>query len=237
MKPSKKGPCGECEQCVTIAEGKNLDIFEIDAASNRGIDEMRTLRDGINLSPVSAPYKVYIIDEVHMLTTEAFNALLKTLEEPPSHAVFVLATTDPQKVPVTIKSRCISMVFSKATAEELTHALKRIVEKEKMTIDDAALSLIATGVDGSFRDGVKFLEQVSFFKGNITPDAVRSILAISEDKVRVAFLHALASKNAKAALLVVSALAHEGKDIKSFIVEVLRDCETQFIAPGNGRFG
>jgi DNA polymerase-3 subunit gamma/tau len=113
------GPCGKCDQCVSIAEGRNLDVLEIDAASNRGIDEIRALRDGINLVPASADHKIYIIDEVHMLTTEAFNALLKTLEEPPAHAVFVLATTNPEKVPVTIKSRCVNISFAKASVEEL----------------------------------------------------------------------------------------------------------------------
>src|SRR3989344_3395814 len=123
-----KGPCGECTSCVSIAEGHNIDVLEIDAASNRGIDDVRALRDAIALTPMSGKIKVYVIDEVHMLTTEAFNALLKTLEEPPAHAVFILATTDPQKVPATIQSRCVPISFAKATTEELEAALKRSEE-------------------------------------------------------------------------------------------------------------
>lgn len=234
-KPVKSGPCGICEQCVSIASGKNLDVLEIDAASNRGIDEIRTLRDGINLSPVSAVYKVYIIDEVHMLTTEAFNALLKTLEEPPPHAVFVLATTDPQKVPVTIKSRCVSVVFAQATKEELIHALKRIVMAEKMVINDEALTLIAGMVEGSFRDGVKFLEQVSFQKGKITEDIVRSVLAVTEEKTRAMFLAHLASRNMKEAMNLIGQLVSEGIDIKTFLVACLEDLEELLIQTVHGK--
>jgi DNA polymerase-3 subunit gamma/tau len=232
---TKAGPCGTCDMCVSIAEGTNLDVLEIDAASNRGIDEIRTLRDGINLAPSGALYKIYIIDEVHMLTTEAFNALLKTLEEPPAHAVFVLATTDPQKVPVTIKSRCISLVFSKASEDELIHALSRIVKKEKITIDSDALTLIAQSVDGSFRDGVKFLEQVSFHKGTITPAVVRSILSITEEKTRQTFLSCLAAKKAKESLAVIARLTSEGNDVRAFIADCLGDLEKIFIADVQGR--
>lgn len=232
---TKTGPCGTCDSCVSIAEGRNLDVLEIDAASNRGIDEIRTLREGINLAPSGALYKIYIIDEVHMLTTEAFNALLKTLEEPPAHVVFVLATTDPQKVPVTIKSRCVSLVFSKATEEELIHALSRIVKKEKISIDSDALTLIAQSVDGSFRDGVKFLEQVSFHKGNITPAIVRSILAITEEKTRQTFLSGLSSKNAKESLAVIARLTSEGNDVRAFIADCLLDLEKIFVAGVEGK--
>jgi DNA polymerase III subunit gamma/tau len=232
---TKTGPCGTCDMCVSIADGTNLDVLEIDAASNRGIDEIRTLREGINLAPSGSLYKVYIIDEVHMLTTEAFNALLKTLEEPPAHAVFVLATTDPQKVPVTIKSRCVSFVFSKASTQELVHALSRIVKKEKITIDADALTLIAESVDGSFRDGVKFLEQVSFHKGTITPAVVRSILTITEEKTRQTFLSDLSSKNAKESLAVIARLTFEGNDIRAFIADCLLDLEKIFIANVQGK--
>mgnify|MGYP001570412922 FL=1 len=229
-KPTKSGPCGKCEQCVSIAEGKNLDVLEIDAASNRGIDEIRQLRDAINLSPAAASYKIYIIDEVHMLTTEAFNALLKTLEEPPAHAAFVLATTDPAKVPVTIVSRCIQLHFSKATTEELLHALKRIVKSEKLLIDDAALLLIAQNVDGSFRDGVKMLEQVSFHKGNITADIVRSMGSMSGEKSREIFIQHLSARDTKQSLNDIATLVQEGKDIKTFLVDCLRHLQHVLVA-------
>ncbi|MEK7065675.1 MAG: DNA polymerase III subunit gamma/tau, partial [Patescibacteria group bacterium] len=128
-KPDKSGePCGKCDACHLIAEARHLDVLELDAASNRGIDEIRALRDTIALAPSSAPYKIYIIDEVHMLTTEAFNALLKTLEEPPLHAVFVLATTDVHKVPATIISRCSHVSFARADPKALLNALRRIVK-------------------------------------------------------------------------------------------------------------
>jgi DNA polymerase III subunit gamma/tau len=229
-KPAKSGPCGSCEQCKSIAEGKNLDVLEIDAASNRGIDEIRALRDAIGLSPASADFRVYIIDEVHMLTTEAFNALLKTLEEPPAHAVFILATTDPQKVPVTIKSRCVSIVFSRATAAELVSALDRIVKKEKIDIDPPALSAIAEVVDGSFRDAVKYLEQVSFHKGTISVEIVYKLLALSEEKSRDNFLTLLANRNAKDALATIGQLVSQGKDMRVFTVDCLHALEKLLVS-------
>lgn len=226
----KKKVCGKCDQCLSIAAGRNLDVLEIDAASNRGIDEIRQLRDAINLAPSSAAYKVYIIDEVHMLTTEAFNALLKTLEEPPAHAVFVLATTDPQKVPATITSRCTPISFHKATSEELLAALRRIVTAEKISIDDAALSLVAGSVDGSFRDGVKLLEQVSFHKGKITEEVVRSLTSLTDDSLRAKFFEYLEKKDAKGALALVHGLVSDGKDIKIFLTECLRNAQAELIA-------
>jgi DNA polymerase-3 subunit gamma/tau len=228
-KPASHGPCGKCNQCVSIAEGRNLDVLEIDAASNRGIDEIRQLRDAINLSPSGAAYKIYIIDEVHMLTTEAFNALLKTLEEPPAHAVFVLATTDPQKVPATIKSRCVSISFHKASAVELAAALKRIVAAEKIKIDEPALSLLAESVDGSFRDAVKLLEQVSFHKGKITVEVVRNLISLSDETVISKFFENLAKKDTKALLVIIEDLVVQGKDIKIFLVDCLRRLQIELI--------
>ena len=152
---SKIEPCNKCSQCLSITNGTNIDILEIDGASNRGIDEIRDLREKIKLSPAYANKKVYIIDEVHMLTTEAFNALLKTLEEPPAHAMFILCTTEPHKIPATISSRCFHISFKMATNEELARSFARIAKKERLTFDKDALDLIANISDGSFRDGVK----------------------------------------------------------------------------------
>ncbi|MBI5449422.1 DNA polymerase III subunit gamma/tau [Candidatus Gottesmanbacteria bacterium] len=233
-KITKSGPCGTCDQCVSIAEGKNLDVLEIDAASNRGIDEIRQLRDAIHLSPSGADFKVYIIDEVHMLTTEAFNALLKTLEEPPVHAVFVLATTDPQKVPVTITSRCIHIAFSKATTDELIHALRRIVKSEKLSIDDDALLCIAQNVDGSFRDAVKLLEQVSFHKGKISAETVRSFGSMSGEKTRAVFLEHLSTRDVKESLSDIASLIQEGADIRTFLVDCLRHLQVILVASVTG---
>ena len=230
---ARSGPCGKCGQCMSIAQGTNLDVLELDAASNRGIDEIRTLRDGIALSPVGASYKVYIIDEVHMLTTEAFNALLKTLEEPPRHAVFVLATTDPQKVPVTITSRCMLLGFGKATSEELIQALKRIVSKEKMDIDAKALALITESVDGSFRDAVKLLEQASFQKGTVDDKAIRGLLALTA-KVDVAeFIGALLSRDVGKSLALIQKAVDSGADMKAFLVQALNELHATLLADTN----
>src|SRR3989344_3850524 len=155
----KKGkrdvPCNECAMCTDFNEGRAVDVIEIDAASNRGIDEIRELRDGVRFAPARGAYKTYIIDEVHMLTTEAFNALLKTLEEPPAHAAFILATTDPEKLPATIVSRASLIRFVKAGKNEILHAIQRVLTGEKKTLPEDVLSRIAEGADGSFRDATK----------------------------------------------------------------------------------
>ena len=235
-KPDTSGsPCGKCQSCKMIAEARHLDVLELDAASNRGIDEIRALRDTIALAPSSASYKVYIIDEVHMLTTEAFNALLKTLEEPPPHAVFVLATTDVQKIPATIISRCIHVSFARADQKALMSALKRIVKDEKISIDDDALALIADSSEGAYRDAVKFLEQVSFHKGKITTSVVRDLLAVSEEQSLTKFLSALGKKDRKAALTIVDDLVNNGRDMKAFLVDLLHKLETLLVDSAMGK--
>lgn len=158
---SKNPPCNKCGQCTSITNGTNMDIIEMDAASNRGIDDIRALRETVRLSPSKARAKVYIIDEAHMLTTEASNALLKTLEEPPSHVYFILATTNPEKLIETIKSRTTLISFSKATIEETKRSLERIVKNEKIKISEEDLKKIIKLSNGSFRDAVKLLEQYS----------------------------------------------------------------------------
>ncbi len=230
-----KGPCGLCASCVSIAEGKHIDVLEIDAASNRGIDDVRALRDAIALTPMSGKYKVYVIDEVHMLTTEAFNALLKTLEEPPAHAVFILATTDPQKVPATIQSRCVPISFAKATTEELIHALQRIVEKEKIRIDPNALAFVAEQADGSFRDGVKSLEHLSFQKGTIDEDVVRTVLTVSDEASVKDFLLALEKKDIEKLLKIIDELGKNGRDMKSFLVTILQRLEKLLVQTALGK--
>src|SRR3989338_5868858 len=161
-------PCNKCSECVSISSGSYLDVLEIDGASNRGIDEIRDLREKVKLSPASAQKKVYIIDEVHMLTTEAFNALLKTLEEPPEHVLFILATTELGKIPQTILSRVQRLDFKLAKPGELLESLSKIIKEEKIEIEEAALKVLVRRADGSFRDGVKFLDQVSSLKEKIT---------------------------------------------------------------------
>ncbi|MBZ1348817.1 MAG: DNA polymerase III subunit gamma/tau [Candidatus Liptonbacteria bacterium] len=172
----KKGePCNKCRPCLEIDEGKALDVIEIDAASNRGIDEIRNLKEGIRLSPTSYKYKVFIIDECHQLTKEASNALLKTLEEPPSHAIFILATTEFEKIPTTIISRTQRFNFKKLSKNKILQKLKNVVEVEKIKIDEISLELIATAAEGSFRDAESLLDQVILL-GNGDLSTVEQIL-------------------------------------------------------------
>ena len=217
-------PCNKCSQCLSIANGNNLDVLEIDGASNRGIDEIRDLKEKIKLAPFKATKKIYIIDEVHMLTTEAFNALLKTLEEPPSHAVFILCTTEQHKVPATIASRCFKINFTRATDEELVRSLQRIVKAEVIKVDKEALLEIAKLSDGSFRDGAKLLEEVAIFAGRktITVDLVNekynnSGIADSLSQM----LEALIQKDAKKGITICKELAKQGMDFKYFIEELM----------------
>lgn len=177
----KNRPCNECEHCVSITKGRHVDVIEIDAASNRGIDDVRSLRESIMLAPTSASKKVYIIDEVHMMTTEAFNAFLKTLEEPPGHVVFILATTDPQKLPGTVRSRLTSINFRKAGSEEVKRQLQRVAKGEGVEIDDESILLISKSSDGSFRDAVKIFEQLVVMSGKKIGEAdVEKLLSLDK---------------------------------------------------------
>jgi DNA polymerase III subunit gamma/tau len=172
-------PCGKCKVCKGIKDGSMVDVLEMDAASHRGIDDIRNLKERIKLSPVSLEKKVYIIDEVHMLTREAFNALLKVLEEPPKHVMFFLCTTELHKVPETIISRCSKVSFTKATKEEVVSSLMKAVKGEKLKIDKEAVELLACSVDGSFREGHKLLEQLSLVDGRIGRKDVSKILGLA----------------------------------------------------------
>lgn len=178
-------PCNKCSNCISITNGHNVDVIEMDAASNRKIDEVRDLISKIKYVPVNSRYKVYIIDEVHMLTNESFNALLKTLEEPPENTIFILATTELDKLPKTIISRCINFNFGKANSPEIISMFKRILENEKVAIDEDVLEFIATHADSSFRDGTKILEEVLISakdKNNIAIEDVKKILGILNEK-------------------------------------------------------
>src|SRR5258708_21875964 len=154
-------PCNKCASCISITKGNNIDILELDAASNRGIDDVRSLKEGISLAPAASKKKVYIIDEAHMLTVEAANAFLKTLEEPPDHVVFILATTNPEKLPDTVVSRLTRVDFSRATADDIARQLTRVALGEKIKIEKEAIIKISKKADGSFRDAVKILESIS----------------------------------------------------------------------------
>ena len=222
-------PCNKCEQCVSITEGSNMDILEIDAASNRGIDEIRDLKEKIRLAPMNSSKKVYIIDEVHMLTTEAFNALLKTLEEPPEHAMFILCTTEPQKVPDTIVSRCFHINFNLATEEEIVHSLKRIIDAEKIKIDEDSLYSIAQMADGGFRDAAKILEEVVLTApGKITKEVLEKSYKTKSVPLHIANLLATfqadnKKEGIKEGVHIVETIVSQGIDIKSFIAQMLSE--------------
>lgn len=212
-------PCNVCEACISITSGRHMDILEIDAASNRGIDEIRELREKIKFAPVSAKYKIYIIDEAHMLTNEAFNALLKTLEEPPKHAIFILATTEAEKLPETILSRCIRLDFHKALDAEILHSLKRVVSGEKISVSDEVLLLIAKFSDGSFRDATKFLEQ-AVSENCLDENSILKFFGRDNLKVEF-FLELLKEKKTKEALKTILSMTGRGVDFRFFISEVL----------------
>ena len=214
-------PCNKCSTCLSITDGSNLDLIEIDAASNRGIEDIRSLRDKIKLSPTSARKKVYIIDEVHMLTTEAFNALLKTLEEPPAHALFILATTESSKVPQTILSRVQRLDFKLARPDEISLALSKIIKEEKIDIDPEALKVLVRRADGSFRDGVKLLDQVSSFKGKITTKSLEENFNFKQFDEILDLLKSLSEQNSTKSLLNISKQVENGIDIKELLLALM----------------
>ena len=214
-------PCGKCSQCQKINDGSSMDVFEIDAASNRGIDEIRDLRETVKFAPVDGRYKVYIIDEVHMLTTEAFNALLKTLEEPPAHVVFILATTEAHKVPATIKSRCQRYDFKRITVEEIEKRLKYVAAEMNLNADDEALRLIAIQADGGLRDALSLLDQCSALaEGNVTVERVKEIMGLVGHEWIYRMTEAIAEEHAAGALKIVAELLRDGKDLKQILVEL-----------------
>jgi len=224
-------PCNACKNCEDILSSRAMDIIEIDAASNRGIDEVRELKEVIRSSPIQLPYKVFIIDEVHMLTKEAFNALLKTLEEPPSHAIFVLATTELHKVPPTIISRTQRFDFKKVSPDTVVARLNHVLGQEKITVEEDALREIARAGGGSIRDAESLLSQVIAFKeNNITKNDVAEILGIVERTVVAQFLDFLAKKDAPGALHFVNALIQDGVDLTQFVKGSLTYTRDLFLA-------
>lgn len=212
-------PCGECEFCLGASGGKNLDIIEIDAASNRGIDEIRDLREKVKFAPTSGKYKVYIIDEVHMLTLPAFNALLKTLEEPPAHAIFILATTEAHKVPATILSRVQRFDFRRIGKDDIIKNLKIIAAAEKIKADDESLEAIAVAAEGSHRDAISIFEQVSSLSADVTISGVRNVLGLAKSEEILALIDFLAAGDSKSALAKVGELISTGVDAGQLIKE------------------
>lgn len=214
-------PCNECRACLEIDSQNSFDVIEIDAASNRGIDEIRNLKESIKTSPAGAEHKVYIIDEAHMLTGAAFNALLKTLEEPPAHAVIILATTEFEKLPPTITSRAQRFVFKKLTKDVIVEKLTDIAKKEKIKIDGPALELIAAAAEGSFRDAESLLDQISSFEKSITLDEAERITGRTGLKKVHELAALILKKDLKTALGYLSELNDEGHNLTQFTKDLI----------------
>ncbi|MDO4203226.1 MAG: DNA polymerase III subunit gamma/tau [Selenomonadaceae bacterium] len=218
--PVNGEPCGECANCRQIADGTSMDVYEIDAASNRGIDEIRELRDTVKFAAAGGHYKVYIIDEVHMLTTEAFNALLKTLEEPPERVVFILATTEAHKVPTTIKSRCQRYDFKRIPTSVIEARLQEVAERSGISVTPEALAIIAREADGGMRDALSLLDQCVTLCSDtvVSAESVNSSLGIVGREAVEGILTAVAQKNPIAAITAVDSLLAEGKDLKQLVI-------------------
>jgi len=224
-------PCGRCESCRAIAASTALDVIEMDAASNRGIDDIRELRDRVGFAPVQGRYKVYIIDEVHMLTKEAFNALLKTLEEPPPHVVFVLATTEPHKIPATILSRCQRFDFRRPRVHDIALVLSHIAASEGIEIDEPAILEIARHAEGGFRDAIGTLEKLATFFGDapITSREVLDVLGVIASELLFEIVDIVIERDPAGALLFVQRLAERGTSYQQFIHDLLRHLRQVFL--------
>jgi DNA polymerase-3 subunit gamma/tau len=221
-------PCDKCEMCETTKAGNLIDLIEIDAASNRGIDEIRDLKDKINFAPTRAKNKIYIIDEVHMLTKEAFNALLKTLEEPPSHVFFVLATTESHKVPETIISRCQRFDFKRITQKTIATRLMYIAQMEGIEAEESAVEAIAHSAEGGLRDAIGLLEQLTT-DGKLEFDRVRDVLGISGITVIETFYKHLRNNDTNAALGVIQDIYSQGSDLVQFTKDFLEHLRLEML--------
>lgn len=221
LNPQNGNPCCECENCRGIDEGSILDVVEMDAASNRGIDDIRTVIDEAQFSPAKGKYRVYIVDEVHMLTDQAFNALLKTLEEPPKHVIFILATTEVHKLPSTILSRCQRFDFNRIPPEDITKRLKYVAEQENASIEDDAAMLIAAIADGAMRDALSLMDRCLGTSTDITTEIVRDCAGLARKDYLFELSTACINKNTSKALEVLSRLHKESKDMARLCDELL----------------
>jgi DNA polymerase-3 subunit gamma/tau len=223
-------PCNECDTCKEIQNGRSLDFIEIDGASNRGIDEVRKLRESVKYAPTRGKYKIYIIDEVHMLTKESFNAFLKTLEEPPEHIIFIFATTDAHKVPLTIISRCQRFDFRRIQIATIKETLAKIAKAEKINIDDKTLTVIAKKADGALRDAESYFDQVVSFCGDkIDSDTVAQMLNLIDDEIYFEISEAILSKNFGEVFNVTNKIYENGWDFLDFtegLIEHFRNIMT-----------
>ena len=212
-----KNPCNKCTNCIDITKGSSLDVQELDGASNRGIDEIRGLREAVKYPPNSSDYRIYIIDEVHMLTREAFNALLKTLEEPPSHIIFIMATTDAHKLPATILSRTQKFDFKPISVNDISTYLRMILDNEKITYEDEGIFLIAQKADGSLRDSLSLLDQVIAYAGEaLNVETVRDVLGIIEENVFLDIMKLINDKKHQELITIINKLLNDGFSIADF---------------------
>ncbi len=215
-------PCNQCTQCKEITEGISMDVIEIDGASNRGIEEIRELRENVRYTPAKSRYKIYIIDEVHMLTREAFNALLKTLEEPPRHIIFIFATTEPHKIPATILSRCQRYDFKRIPMKEMVDHLQQIVHREGIQISERGLLMITRESEGSMRDAQSLLDQVISYGGKeIRDEDIIEVLGLIDQRILYETIEAISDKDAQRCVEIVSRLYHFGYDIQHFCRDLL----------------
>lgn len=214
-------PCGTCTSCKGITDGLSVDVTEIDGASNNSVNDIRDLRERVKYAPAGGRYKVYIIDEAHMLSDAAFNALLKTLEEPPSHVVFVLATTVPRKIPATVLSRCQHLPFRKISSQVIKGQLKKISESEKIQISDSALEMIARASEGSMRDSLTILDQVAAFSADIKESEVKDLLGITDFRSLSELSAAVIRGDRKSIIQQVTELTERGTDLKSFAKDLM----------------
>ena len=228
-------PCGVCDSCRSISDGSSMDVFEIDAASNRGIDEIRDLRESVKFAPTEGHYKIYIIDEVHMLTTEAFNALLKTLEEPPERVIFILATTEPHKVPATIQSRCQRYDFHRITVTEIRDRLLYVCKESDIAAEEDALDIIAAQADGGMRDALSILDQcMALAEGTLTAERVQEALGLVGRAWIRRMAGEIAARDAAALIAQLSELLQSGRELKQVLAELAQYFRRLMIAGVGG---
>jgi DNA polymerase-3 subunit gamma/tau len=230
-------PCNKCTSCVEITGSRSMDVLEIDGASNRGIDQIRDLRENVKYTPTQGKYKIYIIDEVHMLTKEAFNALLKTLEEPPAHVVFVFATTEVHKVPITILSRCQRFDFRRISLEGIVDHLKKMLAGEEVKADDESLYIVAKKAEGSLRDSISLLDQLIAFSGsNIKAEDARQVLGLVDQEMYFKALDLVRTHDKQGILALIDQVADGGYDLQEFILGWLAHLrKLLLIAAGSGK--
>ena len=222
--PVDGSPCGECQTCKSIAAGTSMNVIEIDAASNNGVDNIREIRENVAYSPTEGKYKVYIIDEVHMLSIGAFNALLKTLEEPPEYVIFILATTEAHKIPITILSRCQRYDFKRITAETICARLTELMDKESVDVEEKALRYVAKAADGSMRDALSLLDQcIAFYLGKkLTYDNVLEVLGALDTDVYSSLLRKIIQKDIPAVMADVEGIVMQGRELSQFVTEFIQ---------------